>query len=290
MGDEEERSVTARWTVIPPARDEREARERHEANRTSWNEAAGWYAAKNEERIAELRAGRSNLHPVEREMLGDLRAWCDTAIHLQCASGRDTLSLWIEGAKRVVGIDISDLHIENARRTGEALGAPATWYRCDVLDAPHSLDATADLVYTGRGAINWIHDIDAWAGVVARLLKPGGVVSVFDNHPVIYFFDPDAADWRLLTVDYFAYNDTSQGWGAGYIGDELGIPVEQQAAKFERVWAPSAVFEALAGAGLSVERFGEHPDEYFTAFPNIPVEERLKIPHTFSILARKPGA
>jgi hypothetical protein len=41
---------------------------------------------------------------------------------------------------------------------------------------------------------------------------------------------------------------------------------------------------------LAVERFGEHPDEYFEMFPRIPAEERGRIPHTFSMLARKPSA
>jgi hypothetical protein len=67
-----------------------------------------------EDTLAFLRAGGSNLHPIERTNLGDLRAWCTTAIHLQCASGCDTLSLWNEGVTRVIGIDISDLHIANA--------------------------------------------------------------------------------------------------------------------------------------------------------------------------------
>jgi hypothetical protein len=126
--------TTSRWRVVPPAQNEEDVRSRHESSRAAWNEGASHYTAGNEERIAELRAGRSNLHPVERAMLSDLGSWCDTAIHLQCASGRDTLSLWLEGATRVVGVDISDVHIENARLTSEALAAPAEWCRCDILD------------------------------------------------------------------------------------------------------------------------------------------------------------
>jgi SAM-dependent methyltransferase len=288
--DETHEAQGWRWTPIPPAQDEAEVRRRHEANRAAWNEGAQHYTAGNEERIAALRAGQSTLHPVERAMLGDLRTWCETAVHLQCASGQDTLSLWLEGAKRVIGVDISDTHIENARLTSEALAAPAEWYRCDILDTPHELDGTADLVFTGRGAIDWIHDIQAWARVCARLLRPDGVVSVFDNHPVVYFFDPDAEDWRLLVVDYFGYAESSRGWGANYIGETLKTPTEQQAEKFERAWIPSEVFGAFVAAGLTVEHFGEHPDDYHEAFPNIPKEQRKQVPHTFSMLARKPRA
>lgn len=279
-----------RWSQIPPAGDDAEVRRRHEANRAAWNEGAEHYTRANEERIASLRAGQSSLNPIEREMLGDLRTWCGTAIHLQCASGGDTLSLWLEGAGKVVGVYISDVHIANARATSEALGAPAEWYRCDILDTPHELDETADLVFTGRGAIDWIQDIGAWARVCARLLKPGGTVALYDNHPVVYFFDPDASDWTLLSVDYFRYAETSRGWGVGYIGETLTGATEEQAAKFERAWTPSDVFQALTAAGLRVDHFAEHPDRYYDGFPNMPESMRDRIPHTFSMLARKPTA
>src|SRR5512146_3287535 len=81
-------------------RDEAEVRARHEANRAGWNEGAIHYTHHIQETIAFLRAGGSNLHPIERRnlvgRLGDFYTWCKTAIHLQCASGRDTLSLWVE--------------------------------------------------------------------------------------------------------------------------------------------------------------------------------------------------
>jgi SAM-dependent methyltransferase len=162
------------------AKDAQEVRERHEANRLAWNEGAAYYTAGLEDTLAFLRNGGSNLHPIERTSLGDLRAWCTTAIHLQCASGRDTLSLWNEGVERVIGIDISDVHIANARRLSQALRAPATWYRCDLLETPHALDGCADLVYTGRGALCWLHDLDRWAAVIFRLLKAGGILHLFE--------------------------------------------------------------------------------------------------------------
>ena len=62
-----------------------------EANRTAWNEGATAYTDDVAQTIEFLRAGGSNLHPVERDNLGILRGWCRAAIHLQCASGRDTL-------------------------------------------------------------------------------------------------------------------------------------------------------------------------------------------------------
>jgi SAM-dependent methyltransferase len=265
-----------------------EIAERHESNRRAWNEGAARYRERVPETIEFIRARHSNLHPIESSNLGTLGQWCEVAIHLQCAGGRDTLSLWVEGAKRVIGVDISEVMIDSARRTAEALAAPATFHCCDVLDTPHELDGTADLVYTGRGALNWIHDLARWGGVVARLLRPGGVVSVFDEHPVAWFFDQDATDLRLYPgINYFGTDWASQGWPSTYIGD-LDVLAVVQTVKHDRLWTLADVFGALSGAGLVVEKFGEYPDTYWDSFPNLDEDSRRMIPHTFAMLARKP--
>ncbi len=278
------------WGKEDAARTDAEVRARHQENRRAWNQGAAWYTAANEARVADLRAGRSNLHPVERRNLvqvGPLQDWCKRAIHLQCASGYDTLSLLLEGAHEVVGVDISEVHIENARWTSEQLERPATWFCCDVLDTPRELNGTADLVYTGRGAIYWLHDLARWAGVVARLLKPGGVFSLLEDHPVTWLFSQNSETLTLSGNNYFTHTEWNKGWPDSYIG-ELDAPTEQQATKHERLWTLSDVFGALVGAGLSVTYLGEHPDEYWDAFPKLSAEEKAKIPMTFSVIARKP--
>jgi SAM-dependent methyltransferase len=272
---------------IPIAQDSAEVRARHRSNREAWNEAAEHYTRTLENALAFLRAGKSNLHPIERANLGNLREWCGTAIHLQCASGKDTLSLWNEGVQRVVGVDISDVMLSNARKLTEALGAPATWYVCDVLDTPAELDGTADLVFTGRGALYWLHDIKAWAKVVARLLKPGGILHAFDDHPFSLVFDPDATT-LIATKSYSANSELSRGWDATYITEEdLGKKTREMAKKYSRAWTLSELFGALRAAGLTVEHLGEHVEDYYDGFPNLAPAQRELIPRTFSLIARR---
>lgn len=272
------------------ARGDAEVRSFHEANRAAWDQGARDYTDRLDDAIQFLRAGRSNLHPVERANLGDLRTWCRSAVHLQCASGKDTLSLWIEGVEEVAGIDISDVHIANARRLSEAVGyGTARWYRCDVLDTPHHLDGSADLVYSGRGAICWVHALGAWMAVVARLLRPGGVLHLLEDHPIMWLFDEKADHLKVDdNVDLLGLTIESRGWSDQYIGS-LGMPAEQHAVKFERLWPLSAVVNAAVGAGLRVERLGEHRDEYWDALPRIPRERLRGIPLTYSLLARRPS-
>ncbi len=268
-------------------KNEKDVRARHASNRAGWNEGAVRYSEGLDQALAFLREGNSNLHPIERANLGDLGAWCETAIHLQCASGRDTLSLWNEGVKQVVGVDISDVHIENARRLSSALDAPARWYRCDVLDTPHELDGWADLVYTGRGALCWLQDLKAWAAVVYRLLKPGGVFHILDDHPLTWLFDCPENRFVYSGKNYFGYFESGKGWPETYIG-QLQAPVEQQARKYEALWTLAQVTNVLIQSGLVIEFLGEHPDPYWEQFPTLEPALRGRIPLTFSIKARRP--
>jgi SAM-dependent methyltransferase len=254
-------------------------REMHQSNRAAWNEAAAHYAEDLEGRIAFLRAGGANFCEAERPYLRDLGAWCRRAIHLQCAGGTDTLSLWNLGAQEVVGVDISEDMIAVARQKSDALDAPARWFRCDILDTPHELDGTADLVYTGRGALCWLHDMDGWASVVARLLRSGGRLYVFEGHPLNWVWDGGASEYRI---------DPTPGYGdyfSGTTGTEAYI--NEQTHGHERQWRLGAVLSALAGAGLRLEKFEEYPDQYHDFFPNIPADLLRRLPHTFSLLMRK---
>lgn len=268
------------------ASNETEVRRRHESNRVGWNEGAVRYTEGLERTIAFLRDGGSSLHPLEKANLGKLSDWCQTAVHLQCASGEDTLSLWNEGVQQVVGVDISDVHIANARQTSDALNAPARWYRCDILDTPAELNETADLVYTGQGSLCWLHDLEGWASVIARLLKPNGVVHILDDHPASWLFDQESKVVTAAGTSYFGYAESSQGWGPTYIG-QLDKPPEKLAVKYERLWTLAELFQALTKAGLTVTHLGEHSAEYWDAFPYLPPEEKAKLPMTFTMMAKK---
>ena len=266
--------------------------QRHRDNRVAWNEAAQFYEAKVDEDIAFLRSGGKNLCAPELIYLHDLSSWCGRAIHLQCAAGCDTLSLWNQGAAEVVGLDISERMIKAARRKSDALSAPALWYCCDILEAPHELDGTADLVYTGRGALCWIMDIGAWSQTVARLLKQGGRLYVFEGHPLDWVWDIAASELRFDPQppygSYFSQTvSVDKGWPETYIPAASLPPTNEQAAKHERQWTLGQILNSLVEAGLRLERFDEYPEHYWNHFPNLPQDIARRLPHTFSLLMRK---
>ncbi len=261
----------------------------HQANRAGWNQGAEAYEADLEDRIAFLRSGGQNFCTPELDFLTDLDKWCHRAIHLQCAGGTDTLSLWNRGAREVVGIDISDRMIAVAQKKSEALNAPTTWHCCDVLDAPTELDGTADLVYTGKGALCWIMDIDAWALVVVRLLKPGGRLYLFEGHPIseLWTFEGEKYELDPEYGEYFSEQPVaSSGWPSTYIGD-LGMPDKVHAIKYERVWRMDQIINAILDSGLRIVRYEEHPELFWDRYPNMAPEMIRRLPQTFSLLAER---
>ena len=220
-------------------------------NRRAWNE------------IAEVRhqkwpdaqffaAGGSLLEACVLEAAGDVRGL--TLLHLQCATGEDTLSWTVVGA-RATGADISDAQIALARRKAADAGLDARFFAADVYALPVELQsATFDLVFTGGGALVWLPDIDRWAGVIAAALRPGGRLILHEEHPLASCLWIE--DGKLvLEDDYFARGQPyfHTGW-RHFAGGEVA---QQTKAEFQ--WPLGDIVTALARAGLRIERLEEFP-------------------------------
>ncbi len=265
----------------------RDVRAMHDSNRAAWDEAAERYEGWFEEAVALIRSGGVNLFGAEVELIGDLRGTCRRAIHLQCAGGRDSLSLWNLGAAEVVGVDFSPRMLDLARRLTTATGAPATWILSDVLDTPAALDGTADLVYTGRGSLIWLQDLDAWAAVIARLLSPAGRFVLFEGHPAEWLFDADEdGRWIATDYDYFGGPEASKGWAPEYI-DRLSIDDDDQSWKFARAWTLGEIITALLRADLRLEAVAEYPIDWWSGHDDVRPQDRGRIPLSFSITGRR---
>jgi SAM-dependent methyltransferase len=261
----------------------------HRETGAAWDRAARIYERDAQRDTDLLRAGGHTLHPHEHRLLADLAHWCRRAVHLQCAGGSDTLSLWRIGAAEVIGIDISARMIDVARRKSAALAAPARWFCCDVLLTPHSLDGTADLVYTGRGALPWIVDLQAWSQVIMRLLCPGGRLLVFEGHPLDWVWDKSAPDFRFDPLDghYFSDHEASHGWPAPLLRAAQSIADGTPPNLHERQWTLGQLVTSLAATGLRLLRLDEYPDCYWDPFKNVPADTLHRLPHTFALLMAK---
>ncbi len=135
----------------------------------------------------------------DRPRLGDIRGL--ETVHLQCHIGTDTVSLARLGA-HMTGLDFSPSALAGARDLAVRAGVEVDFVEADVEHAPAVLGHSRfDLVYTGIGALCWLPNIRAWAGVVASLLRPAGRLFMREGHPMLWTLSDPRED-GLLVVEY----------------------------------------------------------------------------------------
>ncbi|HRH39158.1 MAG TPA: class I SAM-dependent methyltransferase [Flavobacteriales bacterium] len=168
-----------------------------EANRLLWNARTPHHIGSRMYNVESFVAGRNSLTELEMELLG--RVDGKRVLHLQCHFGQDTLSLARMGA-RVIGLDISDVAISEAKKLAARCGLQAEWVLSNVIEHQPHLDDRFDIVFTSYGTIGWLPDLKPWAANIGRYLKPGGRLVFIEFHPVMWMFDND---FTRVAYSYF---------------------------------------------------------------------------------------
>ncbi len=259
-----------------------------ETNRANWDERVPIHVSGEFYAVDSFKAGQERLRPFEIEEVGDVAG--KDLLHLQCHFGIDTLS-WARRGAKVTGLDFSAPAIEEARKLAAELGLEAEFVEANVYDAAQALDGRAfDVVYTGLGALNWLPDIERWAGVAASLVRPGGFLYVSEFHPFSWVFgDEDLS----VTYDYFQKEPI--------IWDEPGTYADLDAETvhnrtYEWNHTLADVVSAVISADLRLEFLHEYDQTLFPRWPFLQKTEfdtyrlpegRPRLPLMYSLRARK---
>ncbi|MGZ2371442.1 class I SAM-dependent methyltransferase [Ancylomarina sp. YFZ004] len=258
-----------------------------EHNRESWNELTTLHTESSFYDVEGFKKGKTSLNHIEVEELGDIKG--KKLLHLQCHFGMDTLSLAREGAE-VVGVDISDTSIQKARELSHDLEIPVRFFRSNVYDIENVLNETFDIVYTSYGAINWLDDLDKWAKLISRFLKPNGIFYMVEFHPFRYTLN----DKSEISNSYFKSKALETVVEKSYT-DKSEIS-NQNLKHIEWHHSLSEVLNSLIFNGLKIEFLNEFPYQVYNCFPNLIESEKGKwvsekygdkIPHMYSVKATK---
>ncbi|MGP4044017.1 class I SAM-dependent methyltransferase [Streptomyces sp. 2A115] len=232
----------------------------------------------------------------EWEDLGDLSG--RDVLHLQCHLGTETIALAQRGA-RAVGLDISEASVRAAAGIAQRAGADVEYVRANVYDAGEALgERRFDVVYTGRGALCYLPDLDRWAATIARLLRPDGRLYIAEFHPLLNSLGPKPAEGEgselLLRHDYLG-SGTAVHRDARYTYTD-GPAVAGATDSFEWMHGVGEVVNALVGAGLRIERLRESDELPWPRWPEMRrtssgwwrlPDSSARIPLLYGLLARR---
>ena len=256
-------------------------------NRDAWNKRVSAHLTSDFYDVEGWKAGKTSLNDIELELLGEVKD--KSILHLQCHFGQDSLSLARMGAN-VVGVDLSDESIAVARKLNEELGLNAEFVESDVLELIGKVDQKFDIVFTSYGTISWLPDLDKWAKIISRYLKPNGKFVFVEFHPVVWMFDDN---FEKIKYNYFnsgAIVETESGTYADKTAD-----ITQEYVMWNH--GLGEVSSSLLKQGLSIDSLTEYdyaPYNFIQKMEEFePGKFRVKhfqnkAPLVYSIIATKP--
>lgn len=257
-----------------------------EINRNAWNQKTEFHVKSDFYNQAGFLKGDTSLNSIELKLLGNVKG--KKILHLQCHFGQDSISMSRMGAE-VTGIDLSDKAIEQARQIAKETNSSAKFICCNIYDLPEHLNEQFDIVFTSYGTIGWLPDLNKWANIIARFLKPGGRFVFVEFHPVVWMFDDH---FEKVAYNYFnekAIVETSTGTYADRSAD-----ISQECVTWNH--SLSEVFTSLLKNNLEITVFEEWDYSPYNCFNNtVEIATRQyrikhldnKIPMVYSLVAIK---
>jgi len=255
------------------------------ANRKAWNQAAGYHRGHAQyQKLLEnfAQPGYSGLDDVETEILLDIGIKNKNVIQLCCNNGREILSVKNLGAGRCVGVDQSEAFLEQANEIAAIGDIDCEFIHADVYELPESLYSQFEIVYLTIGVMGWMPDLDRFLNIINGLLKPEGVLFIYEHHPILNMFeDSDESIPPKIKSSYFREDPWVDTTPLDYWG---GIEYKSE-PQYWIDYKLSDVIMACIRAGLVIDDFAEYPHDVgtYVHFENQPAQ----LPLSYSLVAYK---
>ncbi len=257
------------------------------ANRAAWEASAPLHRrGASWQRLAEgfARPGFSCLDAVETEALEGEGVAGKAVAQLCCNNARELLSVKAMGAGRCVGFDQAEAFLEQGRELAAVAGLEIELVAGDVYGVPRRFDGGFDIVLVTIGVLGWMPDLPGFFGVAARLLRPGGLLLLHEQHPITNLFDVEQPDPLALRHSYFQPVPFEERRAVVYDGSAA----PELAPFYWFVHPLGDTVTAALEAGLRLERLREYPDNISSVeYDVLATRPGVELPLSYLMTARR---
>lgn len=178
----------------------------------------------------------------------------------------------------MTGLDFSPKSLTEANKLAAATigsgGEKIKFVESSVYDALNVLpEGHFDLVFTGVGAICWIHSIQNWAEVASKLLKKSGRLFIREGHPMLWTLEDKRSDLLEVKYPYFEREKPTMFEDAGtYVGRGQHKFENTQSVEFNH--GIGEIIQALLDHGMRITAMEQHQSVPWEALPGQMTEDK----------------
>ncbi len=255
------------------------------ANQAGWNEAADYHRAHPQFAALLANFARPDFLCLDEVAIGRLKMLDvrnKSVAQLCCNNARELLSIKNLGAGRCVGFDFSQAFLDQGRDLAETAGQELELVQTEITAIPESFNGSFDLAVMTIGVLGWMPDLSAFFETVQRVLKPGGRLFLYEDHPILNMYPTGEQPMPPVPDEsYFRSTPYREDEGLDYWS---GKPYDAQPVywTFHKM---SDVIMGVVGNGFQIEDFEELPDDIGNRpdFENQPQQ----LPLSYILIARK---
>ncbi|WP_313482841.1 class I SAM-dependent methyltransferase [Pseudomonas sp.] len=237
--------------------------------KAAFDEAAPLHWKANDQLRKSLASGDYNclseLHRAELEAIGIEGR--DVA-QFNCNNGRETISIKKMGASSAVGFDISEEFVKQAKELALSAKVECDFVCTDIYEIQDCYDQKFDLVMVTSGALCFMPDLRKYMETAKRVLRNGGVLNIYDCHPIVDMFemDRDRGERPLQFVrSYFDKSPMRHTSGLDYVG---GTTYEAKEI-FYFHYTMADILNEIIASGFKIVNIQETPEDLSQAYTKV---------------------
>lgn len=150
----------------------------------------------------------------------------------------------------------------------DKVGSNSKFIQSEIYELSDKLDAQFDIVYASYGTIGWLPNMDKWAKIVSKFLKPGGKFVFVEFHPVVWMFEER---FEKIGYNYFNVEPIVETTSGTYADKESDLELKTVSWNHDL----SEVMNSLLQNGLEIKQFNEYDYSPYNCFDKtIKIAER----------------